>query len=110
VADDEILARIDRTLDRIDSRIEQSERRWQTRDHEWKSLAEDNRRFNDALLERHAGITAAMIASLERSTEENTARSLALQAEIADQRALIQAQTEAIMQVIDRLPPPHPQG
>ncbi len=89
---------------------EESERRWQDRDRAWTEFAAQNRRLNDALLERHAGITAEMIASIQRSGEEHSAAFSALQSEIADQRAQIQAQTEAILQVIDRFPPQPPQG
>lgn len=88
---------------------EESEGRWQERDREWKRFAAENRRLNDALLERHAGITAEMIASIQRSSEEHSAAFAALQTEIADQRAQIQAQTQAILQVIDRFPPHRPQ-
>ncbi len=119
--DREVLVRIDRTLDRIDAGLDASEKRWARRDElleadreeaqrRWERLAADNRRYNDALLERHARITGDMIAALRRHGDEESARTTAILAEIADQREQIQAQTRALLQVIDRLPPPHPQG
>jgi hypothetical protein len=52
------------------------------------------RDFLDALTERHVGITQQMIAAIAK-----------LQAEIADQRAHIQANTQALLRVLDRLGP-----
>lgn len=117
-SEESVLERIDRTLDRIDARLEQgdkrweeSERRWEKRDREWKRLADENRRYNDALLKRHAGITQAQIAAIDAIREQSSADSAALQAEIADQRSEIRAQTEALLRIIDRLPPGNrPQG
>jgi hypothetical protein len=96
VASDEILAR-------INARFEQSDRRWEERDRRWEELMKENRRFNDALLERHARITTELISAIQTGFAS-------LQAEIADQRRQIQAQTQALLHVLDRLPPPQPQA
>jgi hypothetical protein len=111
VTDEPVLARIDRTLNLIDARLEQSERRWEQRDREWRRLTEENRRYSDALLERHARITADQIAAIEAYRAQSEMASAALQAEIADQRSQIKSQTEALLRVLDRLPPgERPQG
>jgi hypothetical protein len=57
-------------------------------------MDEDLRRFLDALLERHAGITQEMINVLS-----------GLQTEIVDQREQIRANTEATWRMLDRLGP-----
>jgi hypothetical protein len=59
---------------------------------------EEFRRYLDALLERHASITQELITQMQLGFSS-------LQAEIADQREQIQANTEAILRVIDRFPP-----
>jgi hypothetical protein len=64
---------------------------------------EEFRRYLDALLERHASITQELITQMQLGFSS-------LQAEIADQRAQIQANTEAILRVIDRFPPGTQQG
>jgi hypothetical protein len=58
----------------------------------------EHREFLDALTERHVGITQELIASIQIGFAR-------LQAEIADQRAQIQANTEALLRVLDRLGP-----
>lgn len=75
-------------------------------------MDEETRRFLDGLLLRHVEITQELITQLgemQRAMREGFA---ALQAEIADQREQIQAsteriraQTEALFQMLDRLPP-----
>jgi hypothetical protein len=56
----------------------------------------DDRRFLDALLERHVTITEAMIAAMNQGFAD-------LHAEIADQREQIQANTAALLKVLDGL-------
>lgn len=73
------------TLDRVNERLD----RHQERDGEF-------RRFLDALTERHVGITQRLIEAIDSGFSQ-------LQAEIADQRAQIQANTEALLKVLDRL-------
>jgi hypothetical protein len=64
---------------------------------------EEFRRYLDALLERHASITQELITQMQLGFSS-------LQAEIADQREQIQANTAAILRVIDRFPPGTQQG
>ena len=68
--------------------VDQEFRRWsEQRDGEM-------REFLDALTERHVGITQQLVDVITN-----------LQAEIADQRAQIQANTQALLRVLDRLDP-----
>jgi hypothetical protein len=94
VADDELLRKIDRTLERNTDAFERVNKRLdrqEQRDDEF-------RRFLDALTERHVGITQRLIEAIDSGFAK-------LQAEIADQRAQIQANTEALLKVLDRLEP-----
>jgi ABC-type transporter Mla subunit MlaD len=52
------------------------------------------REFLDGLTERHVGITRQLLGAITQ-----------LQAEIADQRGQIQANTQALHRVLDRLEP-----
>jgi hypothetical protein len=67
-------------------------------DEEFRRWAEErdreHREFLDALTERHVGVTQQMVAALST-----------LQAEISDQRAQIQANTQALLTVLDRFGP-----
>lgn len=58
----------------------------------------EHRAFFDALTERHVGITQHLIEAIDSGFSR-------LQAEIADQRAQIQTNTEALLKVLDRLEP-----
>jgi predicted nucleic acid-binding Zn-ribbon protein len=115
VASDELLAKIDRTLernteafdrnaaafdrngeafdrciavlDRVDARLD----RFEQRDAEHTA-------FLNELTERHARVTEDMIAAIQRFGTE-------LQREIADQRAQIQANTQAVLRLLDRWGP-----
>lgn len=68
------------------------------RDREFRQWSDkrdrEMRQFLDGLTERHVGITQQMIGALTK-----------LQDEIADQRAQIQANTQALLKVLDRLGP-----
>jgi hypothetical protein len=68
------------------------------RDREFRQWSDkrdrEMREFLDALTERHVGITRQMIAAITK-----------LQAEIADQRAQIQANTQALLRLLDRFGP-----
>lgn len=66
-------------------------------------MDEETRRFLDALLGRHVEITEELIQNMQ-------AGFAALQAEIADQREQIQANTNGILSVLDRLPPGTQEG
>lgn len=83
--------RFEERFDRFEERLDRDEKRAEERDREFK-------RYLDALTERHAGITQRMIESMEAFFAQ-------LQAEIADQRAQIQANTQALLRVLDRLEP-----
>jgi hypothetical protein len=58
----------------------------------------EQRDFLDALLERHVSITQQMIDAMNKGFDQ-------LQAEIADQRAQIQANTQAVLRLLDRFGP-----
>ena len=63
----------------------------------------DFKRYLHALTERHVGITQQLIETINSGFSQ-------LQAEIADQRRQIQANTEALLRVLrelDRLEPRH---
>jgi hypothetical protein len=113
VADDELLRKIDRTMERNTEAFERNreafERTMGTLDrvnerfdrHEERDV--EFRRFLDGLLERHAGITQHLIEAIDSSSAQ-------LQAEIADQRSQIQANTQALLRVLDRFGPSPQQG
>ena len=66
---------------------------------EWTEKRDrEQRDFLDALLERHVNITQRMIDAMNAGFDQ-------LQAEIADQRAQIQASTQAVLRLLDRLGP-----
>ncbi len=67
------------------------------------------KRYLDGLLERHVTITQAMIGSIAKMEAEMQAGFAALQAEIADQREQIKANTAATWAMLDRFGP-EPQG
>jgi hypothetical protein len=84
--------------------------RWvEKREAKWCRWAEkrdrQQREFLDSLTERHVGITQEMIGALDRLTARVNAGFAQLQAEIADQREQIQANTEALLRVLGRLEP-----
>ena len=111
MAQDDLLQRIDRTLDARDREQrawleaqKREQREWldaQSREQrEWvEAQSREQREWLDALTERHVGITQRMIAAIDQ-----------LQAEIADQRAQIQANTQALLKVLDQLGPSPQQG
>lgn len=88
MADDKLLRRIDRMLEK--------------RDHEQREWLETQRReqreWLDAHTERQVAITQDLIASIHSGFAQ-------LQAEIADQRAQIKANTDALLKVLDRFGP-----
>jgi hypothetical protein len=69
-------------------------------------MDEETRRFLDELLKRHVIVTQELITQMQLGFGEITARmradSAQLQAEIADQREQIQANTAAILKLLDR--------
>jgi hypothetical protein len=89
-------------------------------DEEFRRWADERdreqREFLDALTERHVGITQQLIeamhagfdrlaAQISLSSDRITSSLAELQAEIADQREQIQANTQALLRVLDRLEP-----
>lgn len=95
----------------MDARFGQSERRWEERDRRWEERDREMRAFMDALTRRHVEVTQEMIAELGRLGERMDANSACLQAEIADQRDQIQANTKALLRLLDeRFGPERPQG
>jgi multidrug resistance efflux pump len=104
VTSDEILARIDRTLERMDARQEAGDRRWEEEQRRWAERDREQRAFFDGLLTRSAAITEAQIVGLQEFQRE-------MSEELADQRAQIRANTEAVLRLLDeRFGPEHPQG
>lgn len=113
MADEELLRKIDRTLER---NTEASERNREAFERTMATLDRVNerldrheerdgefRRYLDALTERHVGISQQLIEAINSGFAQ-------LQAEIADQRAQIQANTKAVLRVLDRLGPSPQQG
>jgi hypothetical protein len=80
--------------------VRRIEERWQEERERWMQRDVTLREFMDALTDRHVRVTQAMIGALGT-----------LQAEVADQRQQIQANTEAILRLLDeRFGPQPPQG
>jgi ABC-type transporter Mla subunit MlaD len=131
VANDELLRKIDRTLERNTEAYERNrdafernreafERTMATLDRVNDRLDRDEerdrdfRRYLDGLTERHVGITQQLIETMNSGfaqlQAEISSASAKLQAEIADQREQIQANTQAVLRVLDRLGPSPQQG
>lgn len=96
----------------IRARLGRVEQLWregeQARRREWEALEgrvmnayEENRHFNDGLLRKMTVMTQEYI---EIMNEERMAIR-ALQGEIAEGRAQLRANTEAVLKALDRLPP-----
>jgi predicted nucleic acid-binding Zn-ribbon protein len=117
-------ARIRRTMDRrlargcaeIRQRLEIVERRWeedeQTRKREWEDLEgrlmtanEEHRHYNDGLLRKMAVMTEAHIDILRAFGEDVHQEFSKIAAQLDEGRAETRAQTEAILKMLDRLPP-----
>jgi hypothetical protein len=80
--------------------IRRIEERWQEERERWAERDVALREFLDGLTQRHVRVTQAMIGALG-----------GLQAEIADQRQQIQANTQALLRLLDeRFGPEPPQG
>ena len=99
----------ERSLAEIQARTEQVEKHWEkseeARRREWERLegrlmtAEEKRkRFDDALLRKNTMMTQAFLAILDEGREE-------FRQEFAEGRAQMRANTEAVLAVLDRLPP-----
>lgn len=80
--------------------VRRIEERWQDERERWMQRDVTQREFVDALTDRHVRVTQAMIGAIED-----------LRAEVADQRQQIQANTQAILRLLDeRFGPEPPQG
>jgi len=101
--------RLERAQVEIRARLEKVELRWQedeqARRREWEALEgrymtaqEEHRHFNDGILRKMTVMTDEYIQIMREGAA-------ALQREIAEQRAQIRANTEAVLKVLDRLPP-----
>jgi hypothetical protein len=64
-------------------------------------MDDDTKRFLDGLLERHVTMTEHLIHAMQALQGEIAA----LQGEIADQREQIQANTAAVLKMLDRFGP-----
>jgi hypothetical protein len=98
--------RADEAAEKLWQRADEvAEERWQRADEVAEKRWQEMRAYNDALLQRYARITedqSAVIVEMNRRSEANF---VALQSEIAEQRAEIREQTQALMRMLDRLPP-----
>ncbi|HEX5526620.1 MAG TPA: hypothetical protein VFX44_05415 [Solirubrobacterales bacterium] len=102
-------ARLERGFADIRQRMEKVERRWEesekARKREWEELegrmmtaTEEHRHYNDGLLRKMTVMTDAQINILREFSED-------MQKEFAEGRAQLQANTEAVLKMLDRLPP-----
>jgi hypothetical protein len=105
----EFAAKVEQRQIEIRGRLERIERRWEEaeegRRREWEQLegrlmtaAEESKHFYDGLLRKNSVMTNEYIAILWEGREE---------ARIAaeEQRAELRANTEAVLKMLDRLPP-----
>ncbi len=94
----------------IRSRLEKVEQRWEegeeARRREWEALEgrlmdayEENRHHNDGLLRKMTVMTEEYIKILREG-------GAIFQKEMAEGRAQLRANTEAVLKALDRLPPP----
>jgi hypothetical protein len=87
--------------------IRRIEERWQDERGRWLERDVAPREFLDALTDRHVRVTQAMIGALG----DLQAAIADQRAEIADQRQQIQANTQALLRLLDeRFGPEPPQG
>jgi uncharacterized protein (DUF885 family) len=111
--EDRIRREMDKRLERshaeIRGRLEKVERHWrddeENRRREWEALQgrlmtaqEEHRHFNDGILRKMTVMTEQYIQIMREG-------GAALQLEITEQRAQIRANTDAVLKVLDRLPP-----
>jgi hypothetical protein len=101
--------RLERSQAEITARLAKIDAHWrageEARRHEWEELegrlmtAEERRQhFDDGLFRKMAVMTEEYIKIMREGGET-------LQQEIAEQRAQIRANTEAVLKALDRLPP-----
>ena len=101
--------RLERGVADIRERMEKVERRWEedekARRREWEALEgrtmtaiEEHRHYNDGLLRKMSVMTEAQINILREFSED-------MQREFAEGRAQLHANTEAVLKMLDRLPP-----
>ena len=101
--------RLERGFADIRERMEKVERRWEedekARRREWEALEgrtmttiEEHRHYNDGLLRKMSVMTEAQINILREFSED-------MQREFAEGRAQLRANTEAVLKMLDGLPP-----
>ncbi len=101
--------RLERGFSEIRQRMEKAERRWEegekARRRECEQLegrmmtaTEEHRQYNDGLLRKMTVMTDAQINILREFSED-------VQREFSEGRAQLQANTEAVLKMLDRLPP-----
>lgn len=101
--------RLAKGLKEINGRLRRVERRWEReeedRRREWEALAgrlmtaeEKHQHYNDGLLRKMAVMTTEQINVLREFSEE-------MRHEFAEARAESRAQRDALLKVLDRLPP-----
>lgn len=84
----------------VNERIDRIEERWAAERSRWMQRDVELKRFVDEITRRHVLITQEAIGALQM-----------LQAEIADQRDEIKANTQAVLRLLDeRFGPQPPQG
>jgi hypothetical protein len=87
--------------------VRRIEERWQEERERWMQRDVTVREFMDALTDRHVRVTQAMIGAIGDLQAEIADQ----RAEIADQRQQIQANTQALLRLLDeRFGPEPPQG
>ncbi len=102
-------ARLERGFADIRQRMEKVERRWEESEKARKregeefegrmmTATEEHRHYNDGLLRKMTVMTDAQINILREFSED-------MQKEFAEGRAQLQANTEAVLKMLDRLPP-----
>ena len=108
--------RLERGCREIRARVEKAERHWEEdekeRKREWEELegrlmtaAEEHRHYNDGLLRKMAVMTEAQIGILREFGEDMHQEFAKIAAQLDEGRAETRAQTEAILKMLDRLPP-----
>jgi hypothetical protein len=84
--------------------LQRIERRWQDERERWIERDVSLREFLDSLTDRHVGVTQAMIGAITNLQGEIADQ----RGEIADQREQIQANTRAILRLLDERFGPEP--
>lgn len=108
--------RLERGCKEIRQRLEKIERRWEedekARKREWEELegrmmtaTEEHRHYNDGLLRKMSIMTEQYIGILREFSEDMQMQFAKGWADAAESRAQLRANTEAVLKMLDRLPP-----